>query len=61
LPESGAYYDQPSFYIECMLEMDGAMADKYDIAEKDKKVRIKEEDEKLDKIRALGLNITKKK
>lgn len=60
LPEPGAYYDQPYFYTEAMLEMDSAMSDRHDIKEKTTKEKVKEEDKKVDELRNMGLNITKK-
>lgn len=60
LPEAGAYYDQPNYYVEMMLEMDSAIADRHDIKEVTNKEKLKDEDKKVDELRNLGFNIVKK-
>lgn len=61
LPDDGAYYDQANAYVELMLEMDSAIADRMDVKETYTKERNKQEDQKLDNIRALILNKDEKK
>lgn len=60
LPEIGAYYDQPSYYLDAMLEMDSAMSDRHDVTEATNKNRLRAEDKKVDDLKNLGFNIERK-
>lgn len=53
----GGYYDQPNYYIEAMIEMDGAMGDVNDVQDKMKK----HHDKKTEQLKAIGINFTPKK
>ncbi len=56
MSEDGGFYDQPNAYIELMVEMDSAISDSSKIQDDMKK----EEDEKVQKLRAMGVNFTPK-
>lgn len=56
LAEAGGVFDQPNAYVELMVEMDGAISDSSDAKEDIKK----EEDERVQKLRAMGINFTPK-
>ena len=57
LPEVGAYYDQPNFYLEAMQELDSSIADAGDVREE-----IKEhENKKVKQLNAMGIQFTQKK
>lgn len=60
LPEVGAYFDQPAYYIDAMLEMDSAMSDRHEVTEKTNKNRLVVEDKKVDDLKKLGFNIERK-
>lgn len=55
MPEVGGYYDQPNFYIEAMVEMDGAIGDVDDVREKSEKHFSAEEDKKTQALAERGI------
>lgn len=57
LPEQGAYFDQPSYYLEAMTEMDSAISDSYNIKDDIKA----EEDKKTKALQSMGINFTPKR